>query len=409
MYTILRAKNEGLSEDMVRLAQKLVQTPSPTFQEGPVADRVEAKMTELGYDDVVRDGAGNVLGLMLGHESAPTVLLACHMDVAAAEDDAPWDRPAHSGDIRDGRLYGAGASDCKAGLAAHVFCGALLKRALLPMRGNLVVAATVAEERGGSVGVRELMDKTLPDLDLRPTCAILGEPTGLGLYYGHDGWVELDVRVQGPDPCHVDDAAEAIFDGLSTLGTERQDDGIEALVLSRPRFEDLTGSRRATIHVNRRVGPGCDLGRVVHHMKHTAALAVGATEAVAVNVRVCEESRQLYTGQATLVRHITHAWSTDPFHPLMDRARHALAAAGCEVAPGKWELGRLGMGTAGGVLVDEFGVPTIGYGPGQETTCHCANERVSVDRVIEATYGTASIVHSLIGLPVFGWGAEGEI
>ena len=71
--------------------------------------------------------------------------------------------------------------------------------------------------------------------------------------------------------------------------------------------------------------------------------------------------------------------------------------------PGKWQLGRSGMGTAGGVLVKEFDVPTIGYGPGLEEQAHAADECVEMDKLAEAVYGTALIAHSLIGVPVFGW------
>ena len=90
----------------------------------------------------------------------------------------------------------------------------------------------------------------------------------------------------------------------------------------------------------------------------------------------------------------------------MERSRHALAAAGCRVNPGKWTLGRLGMGTAGGHLVTDYGVPTICYGPGLEEAAHTANEYVETGMIAEAVYGTASIVHSLVGIPVFGWTSD---
>ena len=127
---------------------------------------------------------------------------------------------------------------------------------------------------------------------------------------------------------------------------------------------------------------------------------------VAVEVIVREEVQRLYTGTTTSVRYITNAWSIDPFDQLMEQSRHALLAAGCEVRPGKWQLGRLGMGTAGGVLTKDYSVPTIGYGPGTEEEAHNINESVKVDNIGEAVYGTAAIVHSLIGVPVFGWTSD---
>ena len=82
-------------------------------------------------------------------------------------------------------------------------------------------------------------------------------------------------------------------------------------------------------------------------------------------------------------------WSTDLMHPLVDRARESMLAAGCRwiPRPGSWD--RLGMGTVGGVVSREFGIPTIGYGPGEEQEAQACNESVSLSAVVDAVYGTA--------------------
>ena len=299
-------------------------------------------------------------------------------------------------------MYGLGAADCKGGLAAHIFTAALLKRSLLPLRGNLVIAATVAEENGCSVGVRHLLEKTLPEMNLHPTYAILGEPTGLGLYYGHDGWVEMDIQVEGSNPFLVDDAAHAIFNEYSSRTLE--DPGTRTL--HRPRFINEGGMRRATIQMDCRLRSAESVGSILSQTKHEASMAAQATGTVAVAVAVRQENQRLYTGQTTLVRRVVHAWMTDPFHVLMERARQALSAADCLARPGKWALDRIGMGTAGSVLTRDFQVPTIGYGPGTELMAHALNESVDIGKISEAVYGTAAIVHSLIGIPVFGWTSD---
>jgi len=51
-------------------------------------------------------------------------------------------------------------------------------------------------------------------------------------------------------------------------------------------------------------------------------------------------------------------------------------------------------------------VPTLGYGPGREEDAHTINENVEVENLGEAVYGTAAIVHRLIGVPVFGWTSD---
>ena len=114
----------------------------------------------------------------------------------------------------------------------------------------------------------------------------------------------------------------------------------------------------------------------------------------------------MYTGVTTMVKHVTPAWTTDPYHRLFTKALEALRSAGREATPGKWKLDRLGMGTAGGVFVNEFGLPTLGYGPGGESEAHSTNEFVKIDHLIEAAFGTAVMAHGLIGAPVFGWSSE---
>ena len=400
MYHLLRSKNGGAKDDLLAFAADLVRTASPSLGESDVATKVRRTMESLGFDRVVPDVAGNIVGVMYGREKAPTVLLNCHMDTVGPGDESAWDESPYSGDVSDGRLHGLGAGDCKGGLAAQVYAAALLKRSLLPLRGNLVVAATVAEEHGRSGGVRALLGDTLPAMRLKPDYAVLGEPTGLGLYYGHDGWAEIEIRVEGANPFQVEDAAKAVY---------REFDGLRAedrLSPHGPRFEEVETGRRATIQLDRRLQGEESLTDALGQVAHSATIVAQSVGAVAVATDVRTETQRYYTGHATAVRHVTRAWSTDPFHPLMERARHGLEAAGLPVRAGKWDLGRLGMGTAGGVMVNEFGLPTIGFGPGEETRVHRANESVRVEDLTDAAYGTAAIVHGLIGVPVFGWTSE---
>jgi acetylornithine deacetylase/succinyl-diaminopimelate desuccinylase-like protein len=405
MYTLLRNKNKGLKADVIGLAQELVRIPSVSRSEEKVAEVVERAMLAVGYDKVFRDDAGNVVGVIFGREAAPTVLLNSHMDTVPPEEPAAGTQVPKAGSIRAGRLWGLGATDCKGGVAAHVFTGALLKRAMLPLAGNLVVAATVAEENGCSVGVKALIEKTLPELRLTPTYAILGEPTGLGLYYGHDGWIEMEIRVEGANPFQVDDAAQAIADGIIESAPV-EGARCEREAMRGPCFEELEGRRRATIFLDKRLGASEEAGDVVSEVAQSVRQATRGCGAVAVEVAVRQERQRLYTGLTTMVRRVAHSWATDPFSPLIERARQSLEAAGCKAQPGKWRLGRLGMGTAGGVLVNEFEIPAIGYGAGDEEVAHTPGEYVDTERLSEMVYGTAVMAHGLVGIPTYGWTAD---
>jgi len=140
----------------------------------------------------------------------------------------------------------------------------------------------------------------------------------------------------------------------------------------------------------------------VGQIRHEAELAARGATAVALDVRPRQVARKL-GALTTQVSCVVDAWSTDPFNPLVERARQALGAAGLEARPGKWALGRLGSGTAGSTLVRRYGIPTIGYGPGDDALAHAPNEHVELARLDQAVLGTAAIVHALCGVPVFGW------
>ena len=400
MYDLLKNKLEGLQGEMVSFAQALVQTPSTSGDERQAASLVSDQMRTLGFDQVSTDELGNVVGVLHGIEDGPTLMLASHLDTVDAGDQSTWNESPWSGRIESGRLHGLGAADCKGGLAAQVFAAGLIKRSLLPLRGNLVVAATVLEENGVSIGMRGLLSHTLKDMGLVPSYAVLGEPTDLGLYYGHDGRAEMEVAVRGINPFRVSDAAELVSRALDESG---HDAAVEEIAVGDTSYEDGPGYRQAVVAFERRLGSNDDVNHLLSRMRGEAVRAASTAGAVDVEVRVRERSEILPSGLVVKAKRITQSWTTDPFSPLLSRARQALCAAECEVRPGRWKLARLGMGTSGSLLVNEHGIATVGYGPGHEEQAHREGESLPISKLVTCAYGTAAIAHGLVGIPVFGW------
>jgi acetylornithine deacetylase/succinyl-diaminopimelate desuccinylase-like protein len=400
MYDLLKNKLEGLQGELVAFTQELLRTRSPSGDENKAAALVVDQMNTLGFDQVSTDELGNVVGVLHGIEEGPTLMLASHLDTVGTGDLSTWEDSPWSGRIENGRLHGLGAADCKGGVAAQVFAAGLLKRSMLPLRGNLVVAATVSEENGVSIGMRGLLSYTLKEMGLTPSYAVLGEPTDLGLYYGHDGRAELDITVRGINPFRVSDAAELVARSLdeSAHGTP-----IEEIAVRETRYEDGPGFRQAVIALERRLGSNDDVTNLIARMRSAAVRAASTAGAVDVEVSVRERDERLPSGMVVKAQRITQAWSTDPFSPLLSRTRQALSAAGCEVKPGRWKLARLGMGTAGSVLVNDHSIPTVGYGPGHEEQAHREGESIAISKLISCAYGTAAMAHGLVGVPVFGW------
>lgn len=177
-------------DDCVRFLQRLIQTRSMPGKEGEIATLVASEMEQLGYDEVTRDEAGNVIGLVRGRGDAPSVMFNTHLDHVDAGDPADWPHDPFGGEIHDGVVWGRGAVDIKGPLAAQVYGIAGLIPADARPAGDVYVSGVVQEEIGG-LGARYMAGTLRPDLTL------IGEPSRNEVRRGHRGRVELKVHVRG--------------------------------------------------------------------------------------------------------------------------------------------------------------------------------------------------------------------
>ena len=100
----------------------LVRTESTPGREQEAIGLAAAEMTGLGYDEVTVDGHGNLLG-RIGHDPGdgrPVLVLDGHIDTIPLYAAEQWDHPAFEAQVSGGRLYGLGAVDMKAGVAALI-------------------------------------------------------------------------------------------------------------------------------------------------------------------------------------------------------------------------------------------------------------------------------------------------
>ncbi|HKJ81480.1 MAG TPA: M20/M25/M40 family metallo-hydrolase [Ignavibacteriaceae bacterium] len=410
MYKMMREFAENLTKDASQFTSELIRTQSRSNNEKAAAELVAKKLQELGFDKVFIDDIGNVVGILFGYEAKPTLLLNTHLDtVTPLESDPIWEDTPYSGTIKNGKIYGVGASDCKSGIAAQIY-GAhmLLHRTLIPLRGNLIIAVTVSEENGLSLGVQHLISKTLPDLKMSVDYAVLGEPTDLGLFYGHDGWAEFTIGMDSPNPNFLYDATRAVYQNLFNASNVNNADGSRVLMtVNQPEYS--INNSDASITFNKRIFEDENTDKVISNIKDISLRNIREKKSLNLEIKLKEEIQRLSNGEKVQVRYLSNAWETNPFSALMDRSRQALSSAGCKTLPGKWQLPRVGMGTAGSILIKKFGVPTIGYGPGNENAAHAAGEFVEIKNIQECILGTASIIHNLIGIPVFGWTSDMDI
>ncbi len=151
----LRERVPALMPQLRADLESLVRIPSvsaPAFDQAPVrasAERVASLLRDAGLPDVqILTAAGSAPAVVARHpapKGAPTVLLYAHHDVQPPGAEAGWITPAFEPSERDGRLYGRGAADDKAGVMTHV-------GALRALGGDLGVGVTVFIEGEEEIG-----------------------------------------------------------------------------------------------------------------------------------------------------------------------------------------------------------------------------------------------------------------
>jgi len=238
--------------------EQLVRIPGiafPEFDHAQLDRSAEAVATLLrgcGLETgIVRAGGQPaVIGRKPAPPGAPTVLLYAHHDVQPPGDEALWDSDPFEPVERDGRLYGRGAADDKAGLMAHV----VALRALGDAVPVGVVVFVEGEEEYGSASLSDLLrlhhDSLLADVVVIADSANwdVGVPA---LTTSLRGIVNCVAEVRTlRDPVHsgmfggaVPDALTTLVRLLSTLHTDDGDVAVEGLAVGPESTVELPADR----------------------------------------------------------------------------------------------------------------------------------------------------------------------
>ena len=196
----------------------------------------------------------NVVGTRPGKGKGPLVHLNGHFDVVPAGDG--WTVDPFGGHVRDGKIWGRGTGDMKAGLAAAVYAVEALRRADVQTAGALEVSGTVDEESGGFAGVAFLAE-TGRIARGRTDYVIIPEPLGVDrICVGHRGvwWFEVELHgrtAHGSMPFLGVSAIDHMAALLEAVRVELQ----PALTTRRTAMPVVPeGAGRATLNVNAVVG-----------------------------------------------------------------------------------------------------------------------------------------------------------
>ncbi len=361
---------------------KLIRCKSLSMQEEQVQRELIRQMQKAGFDEVRMDKLGNVIG-RIGNGKR-TIAFDAHMDTVDLGNPDDWEFDPLGGAIADGYVYGRGSVDQKGGAAAFVTAGRILKELAFDRDLTLYFVGSVMEEDCDGLCWKYLVEEE----GIRPDLVVVTEPTNLNIYRGQRGRMEMKVSFFGLS-CHgsaPERGINAIY-MASKVALE-----IEKLNQRLP-VDDFLGKGSVTISEIASKSPSLCAVADFASLHIDRRLTWGETRETAVN-----EIRQMIDGMKATVevlhyegRSFTgHVYGMEKYYPTwMIPESHEMIQKGVEVFSGlfgqdplvdKWTFSTNGVSING-----LYGIPVIGFGPGNEVYAHAPNEKVPVDHLEKAT------------------------
>jgi succinyl-diaminopimelate desuccinylase len=255
---------EDISQEMIAFLQDLVRIPTvnpPGENYIAGAEFIGNKLQEFGYnthyiaaegltEHTPRHPRVNALGRMEGSKPRPSLHFNGHFDVVPVGDG--WTVDPFGELIRDGKLYGRGVSDQKAGIAASIFAIEAIRRAGVRLLGTVEQSGSVDEESGGFAGVAFLAKQGWIGQD-KTDYVIITEPTNVDrVCLGHRGvyWFKVTTHGRIAHGCMPHFGVSAIDHLAEFLHGVTHD--LKPMLATRKTMAPVEppGSRYASINVN---------------------------------------------------------------------------------------------------------------------------------------------------------------
>ena len=366
------------NENLIKFAQRLVQTRSYSDEEGNVATLAKKEMEKLGYE-VFIDRLGNVVGKLGSGETI--IHFDSHMDTVQVNDPENWKHDPFGGELVDGNLWGRGSVDMKSSFAASVYGVKEAYDAGYLKDKTVYVTGSVCEEYCDGVNLIHWYK----DLNIKPDYCIICEPSDNVITLGHKGKAQIRITTKGisahgsaPEKGKnaVYEMAE-IIQRVEKLNASLYKEGAHGTVVL-SEITCISASLNAvpsscSIYLDRRL---C-LGETLEQVKEEMDTLIEGKNA---SWEVGTLTHTTWKGEKIVYNPMHDPWIIDKNHPLTQAMIDAYSEVYNQV-PQNFDFWDFGTNAITPVAL---GIPTIGFGAGEYKLAHMTNEHCSVDRICEA-------------------------
>jgi len=393
----LKSQVAARHDTIVNFLHEICAIPSMDSLIGPVGERIQAEMRQLGFDEVRFDKMGNTIGRI---GNGPKVIVYdSHIDTVGIGDRNDWDWDPFVGKTENGMFYARGASDEKGSTPGMVH-GLALARDLGLLEGYTAYYFGNMEEWCDGIGPNSFAEA---DPAVKPDYVVIGEPTNMRVYRGHKGRIELKITAHGRSAHAASHylGDNAVYKMMAIITQIRELDrrmrfgmgyhpvqGYPSIAVTD--VEARTASLNAvpdqfTIYLDRRITSNEPRDEVIAQIKGLIPDYLQDE----IHVEELFYDTPSYTGFKFPVSKFYPPWFLEADHPLVDAGQQTVQALWGE----QRELGTWDFSTNGTYWAGKAGISSIGFGPGDEKNAHTIEEHVPVQEVVDSTLFYALFPH----------------
>lgn len=403
-------------EEIVAFLQKLVSFPSVTGEESAIQQFIASTLSGMGlmvdmwepdHEELKRHpayvavergygGRPNLVGTYKGSGAGRSLLFNGHVDVIPAGPLDAWSVPPWEGMVRDGRLYGRGASDMKSGLAAMTMALDAVIKAGIKIKGDLFLEYTVDEELSGNGTLACILR------GYRADAGICCETSSLHVQPGCIGRIWFEIQIRGK-PAGIQrrfEGVSAIEKGYEIVKAVSNLETIRVQELRHPLYPDNLSSLPCTVTMfDSGTFPSafpdtCTLKGSIATLPGEETAAV--KEAFVEHIRLFSRTDPWLKDHLPEVRFVGYCGDSAEIpvdHPIVTTLSEKFRAVSGRTPP---ITGRQGAADIR-YLIKYGQTPTVIFGPGPTEQMHATDEWVKVDDLIIATKALALTIMEWCG------------